>query len=72
MARRPNGYTSAAVVTDKGGDTSDPDPGVAYGATVEMFGSQSDAVRRSDSIQGLLKDSPILGSSRRPRPEPPD
>ena len=59
---RPNGYISAAVISDKGGDTSDPDPGVAYGATVEMFDSESGAARRSDYIQGILKDAPMLGT----------
>jgi hypothetical protein len=59
---RPNGYDSAAVITDKGGDTSDPDPGVAYGATVETFESRSAAIRRSDYIQGILKDAPMLGT----------
>jgi hypothetical protein len=59
---RPNGYNSAAVITDTGGDTSDPDAGVAYGATVEAFDSKSDAVRRSDYIQGILKDAPMLGT----------
>ncbi len=59
---RPNGYTSAAVITDRGGDTSDPDPGVSDGATVETFDSESDAVRRSDYIQGILRDAPMLGT----------
>jgi hypothetical protein len=59
---RPNGYVSAAVITDKQGDSSDPEPGVAYGATVEMFGTKAEASRRSAYIQGLLKDSPMLGT----------
>lgn len=59
---RPNGYVSAAVITDKEGDSSDPEPGVAYGATVEMFGTKSEAARRSAYIQGLLEDSPMLGT----------
>lgn len=59
---RPNGYVSAAVLTDRGGDTSDPDPGVAYGATVEVFGSLAAAKRRSDYIQGILRDAPMLGT----------
>ena len=59
---RPNGYVSAAVITDAGGDTSDSDPGVSYGATVEMFDSRSATVRRSDYIQGILKDAPMLGT----------
>jgi hypothetical protein len=59
---RPNGYVSAAVITDAGGDTSDSDPGVAYGATVEMFDSKPSAVRRSDYIQGILEDAPMLGT----------
>lgn len=59
---RPNGYTSAAVITDTGGDVSDPAPGVAYGATVEVFTTEAEARRRSDYIQGLLRDSPMLGT----------
>ena len=35
---------------------------MAYGATVEAFDSKSDAVRRSDYIQGILKDAPMLGT----------
>lgn len=59
---RPGGYTSAAVLTDKQGDTSDSEPGVAWGATVEVFPSHADAQRRKDYIQGILTSSPMLGT----------
>ncbi|MGY2873829.1 hypothetical protein ACVW00_001019 [Marmoricola sp. URHA0025 HA25] len=59
---RPGGYTSAAVLTDKEGDTSDSEPGVAWGATVEVFPTQADAQKRKDYIQGILAGSPMLGT----------
>jgi hypothetical protein len=59
---RPNGYMSAAVLTDKAGDRSDTDPGVAYGATVEVFATQAGAKSRSKYMQGILKDAPVLGT----------
>jgi hypothetical protein len=59
---RPGGYTSAAVLTDKLGDASDPEPGVAWGATVEVFATHADAQKRKDYIQSILAGSPILGT----------
>ena len=59
---RPGGYLSAAVIHDQGGDQSDPEPGVAYGATIEVFEDESAAQDRSDYIQNILKDSPMLGT----------
>lgn len=59
---RPNGYVSAAVVSDQGGDQSDSEPGVAYGATVEVFEDAEAAQRRSDYIQGILEDAPLFGT----------
>lgn len=58
---RPNGYVSAAVIYDSGADCGE-DLGVDCGATVEVWPSADDAKARSDYIQGILKDAPILGS----------
>lgn len=59
---RPNGYVSAAVLSDRGGDQSDPEPGVVYGATVEVFEDTEGAQRRSDYIQGILEEAPMFGT----------
>jgi hypothetical protein len=59
---RPGGYLSAAVIHDEDGDQSDPEPGVEYGATVEVFEDETAAQDRSDYIQGILKDNPMLGT----------
>lgn len=59
---RPGGYTSAAVLTDRFGDTSDSEPGVAWGATVEIFPTQTAAQERKDYIQSVLTSSPMLGT----------
>lgn len=59
---RPGGYVSAAVIHDQGGDQSSSEPGVAYGATVEVYEDEAGAQRRFDYIQGILEDSPILGT----------
>ncbi|WP_218220433.1 hypothetical protein [Nesterenkonia sp. Act20] len=59
---RPNGYTGAAVIADEGGEPSE-DLGVDTGATVEQWGSESDAQARSDYIQEIQKEGGgILGS----------
>lgn len=52
---RPGSYTSAASVRDKNADCDASDSGVACGASVEVFGSPSDAATRSSYIQGVLK-----------------
>jgi hypothetical protein len=57
---RPNGYTSAAVLYDR--TLSCPDPGVACGASIEVWPSTADAKARSDYIQRALKDNPMLGT----------
>lgn len=60
---RPNGYTSAAVLKDQGGECpSDPSIGVDCGATVEVFADAAGAKARSDYILTLQKGAPILGS----------
>lgn len=59
---RPNGYASAAVLSDEGGNSSEPQPGVDWGATVEVFDDEESAQRRSDYIQGILEENPILGT----------
>jgi hypothetical protein len=59
---RPNGYTSATVVFDSGGECDKDDPGVDCGATIEVFEDAAGAQRRSEYILGILKDAPILGT----------
>lgn len=59
---RPNGYASAAVLSDEGGDRSDPQPGVGWGATVEVFEDEASAQQRSDYIQGILEEAPMFGT----------
>lgn len=58
---RPPGSTSAAVISDSGGDRSDPEPSVSWGAAVEVFETAEQAQARSDYIQGIIDDAPILG-----------
>lgn len=59
---RPNGYTAAAVITDEDGEPSE-DLSIDMGATVEQWGSESDAQDRSDYIQEIQKEAGgILGS----------
>lgn len=49
---RPNGYEAAVVIYD---DRTECDEiGAECGATIEEFGSESDAEERSDYIQGIL------------------
>lgn len=57
---RPNGYISGAVIYDAGVECTDL--GVDCGATVEVWPSAADAKARSEYIQGLQKDAPMLGS----------
>lgn len=57
---RPNGYTDAAVIYDEG--TTCTDLGAECGATIEIWPSRDDAQRRSDYIQGILKDAPAFGT----------
>jgi len=57
---RPNGYVSAAIIYDAGGECEDL--GVDCGATIEVWPSAEAATERSEYIQGLQKDAPILGS----------
>lgn len=59
---RPNGYTQATVLSDSHGACPPDGPGTDCGATIEVWGSQSDAQARSDYIQSILKQSPELGS----------
>jgi hypothetical protein len=58
---RPNGYVKAAVIYDPRIPECD-NPEVSCGATVEVFADESAAKRRSDYIQGLMEEAPILGS----------
>lgn len=59
---RPNGYTSRASADLPGGDTSGDDYSIERGLVIEVFPSAGDADRRSQYIQGLLKNAPILGT----------
>ncbi|MFG1912582.1 hypothetical protein [Kribbella sp. NPDC048928] len=60
LVGRPNGYSDAAVLYDKGTDCTDL--GVDCGATVEIWPTTEDAKRRAAYIQNLLKDAPALGT----------
>ncbi|QNF95348.1 hypothetical protein [Janibacter sp. YB324] len=57
---RPHGYESAAVLYDKAG-TCDA-PSSDCGAVIETFADESAAKARGEYIQGLLRESPVLGS----------
>ena len=57
---RPNGYVSAAVLFDSGTSVKDPDPGVANGATVEVFATPEAAKTRHDFLAAIGKASPVL------------
>ena len=57
---RPNGYVSAAVLYDSGVECAEL--GTSCGGMVEVWPTAADAQRRSDYIQGILKDSPVLGT----------
>ncbi|MFF5084637.1 hypothetical protein ACFY36_47000 [Actinoplanes sp. NPDC000266] len=59
---RPNGYVSRASGDLPGGDEAADQGSVDRGLVVEVFETAALAQRRSDYIQGLQKDSPILGS----------
>ena len=58
---RPNGYTAAVVLYDSRTKCSDG-LGATCGATIEQWPTPADAKARMDYIQGILKDSPMLGS----------
>lgn len=57
---RPNGYTGSAVIYDKG--VSCASLGTDCGATIEIWPSQTDAQKRSEYIQGMLKEVPAFGT----------
>ena len=57
---RPTGYTDAAVIYDS--RVSSSDLGVACGATIEIWPDSAAAEARKAYIQGILKDSPALGT----------
>jgi len=64
LIRRPNGYTSAAVLVDSRIELpcDKKEPSANCGATVEVWKSHEDAKRRSDYIQTIQKEASILGS----------
>lgn len=51
-----------ALLTDQQGHHSESPSGAAWGATVEVLSTQADAQKRKDYIQGVLADSPMLGT----------
>lgn len=57
---RPNGYVSAAVLYES--SVKCDDLGADCGATIEVFASPEEAQARSDYIQAMLKEAPVLGS----------
>lgn len=61
MIGRPNGYVGGEFLVDSRA-TECIDGGVDCGAVIEDWASAADARTRSDYIQGILKDSPALGS----------
>lgn len=58
---RPNGYTDAVVLYDSAG-ACDGEPGVACGATIEVWKTAKAAEARKTYIQGIYEASPALGS----------
>lgn len=57
---RPNGYTDAAIIKLPGYDCADL--GASCGITIEIWATEEDATSRSEYIQGVLKEMPMLGS----------
>jgi hypothetical protein len=57
---RPGGYESAATVVDRRSGCSKS--ATSCGATVEVFAGEAEARKRSEYIQGLLRDAPALGT----------
>lgn len=60
MIGRPNGYVTAAVLYDSAATCTEL--GIECGATVEVWPDDAAAKARSDYIQVILKDAPVLGS----------
>lgn len=60
MIGRPNGYLDGAVFADS--RLTCDELGASCGATLEDWGTEEAARERSVYIQGILKDSPMLGS----------
>jgi hypothetical protein len=58
---RPNGYEGATVFYDKR-VAECSELGVSCGATLEIWPDGESAQRRAAYIQGILKESPMLGS----------
>lgn len=57
---RPNGYVSAAILQDKGGECDEL--GADCGASIEVFATQAEAGARSEYILAILKEAPMLGT----------
>ncbi len=57
---RPNGYDSAAIIYDS--EVSCDSLGSECGLVVEVFSDENTAQARGEYIQGILKESPALGS----------
>ena len=60
---RPNGYTAASVIEDsRVGCPEPPTPiGIDCGAMIEEWPDEESAQRRSDYIQSVRKNMPMLG-----------
>lgn len=60
---RPGGYSGKATFTDsRTADRSTERFDIANGGSVEVFASESEAVRRADYIRSVLDANPILGT----------
>lgn len=57
---RPNGYDSAAIIYDS--EVSCDELGSECGVVVEVFSEEDAAQARGEYIQGILSESPALGS----------
>ena len=57
---RPTGYIDAAIIYDS--SVACEEPGASCGATVEIWPDEAAALARSEYIQGILAESPVLGT----------
>jgi len=57
---RPNGYAEAVVIYDSAAECEDLS--IDCGATVEFWADEDAATGRSDYIQDILAEAPLLGS----------
>ena len=57
---RPNGYIDAVIIYDS--NVACTEPGASCGATLEIWSDRATATARSEYIQGILTESPALGT----------